>query len=281
MAHPTTTMDEKEKQEQVARRQLIDALNEDLEREYQAIIAYVVYSQVIKGAKYMTIAKELEKHAGEELRHALTISRQIDYLGGTPGVTPRPVEMSDEPEDLLRFDLSAALTQSTPQVNPEGAALAEFRKDVDAYVAFQKKVAATFGAKLDETANQAEIAAREKLLGDAIRKARAEAKPGDIFNPVAVKVFKRLIVVDYKSRAGQKRRLVEGTAAEEIPAFRPTINQTYPSSSPLATFPATLLAGLPALPEEVEYRMVGDYEHLVLRDIEANLIIDYVLDVLP
>lgn len=103
MAHATPTIDEK--REQVTRKQLIDALNEDLAREYQAIIAYVAYSQILKGAQYMTIAKELEKHAGDELRHALTISKQIDYLGGTPGVTPRPVKMSDEPDALLRFDL--------------------------------------------------------------------------------------------------------------------------------------------------------------------------------
>ncbi len=88
-----------------SRNDLIKALNEDLSREYQAIIAYVVYSQMLKGAKYMTIAKELEVHAGEELKHALIISKQIDYLGGTPTVTPQPVKMSDEPDELLRFDL--------------------------------------------------------------------------------------------------------------------------------------------------------------------------------
>lgn len=181
---------------------------------------------------------------------------------------------------LLVIAGSAALTQTTP-VNPDAAALAEFRKQADAYVALHKKIAAAYGTKLTETPSQAKISAREKLLGEAIRQARATAKPGDIFNPAAAKVFKRLIEVDYKSRSGQKRRLVEGTAAEEIPAFRPALNQTYPSTSPLATFPATLLAVLPMLPEGVEYRMVGDYEHLVLRDVEANLIVDYVLNVLP
>jgi bacterioferritin len=75
--------------EPITREQLIDALNEDLAREYQAIIAYVVYSQVLKGAPYMQIAKELEKHAAEELEHALVISKQIDYLGGMPIVAPR------------------------------------------------------------------------------------------------------------------------------------------------------------------------------------------------
>jgi len=87
------------------RKQLIADLNEDLAREYQAIIAYVVYSQVLKGAEYMAIAAELEKHAGEELAHALVIAQQIDYLGGTPAVVPKPVKMSDDPRALLRFDL--------------------------------------------------------------------------------------------------------------------------------------------------------------------------------
>ncbi len=89
----------------LTREQLIGFLNEDLAREYQAIIAYVVYSQVIKGAQYMQIAQELEKHAREELAHALTISKQIDYLGGMPTVTPRPVKTSEKAEDMLRFDL--------------------------------------------------------------------------------------------------------------------------------------------------------------------------------
>jgi bacterioferritin len=90
---------------EVSREQLIGLLNEDLAREYQAIIAYVVYSQVLKGAEYMNIAQELEIHANEELQHALIISKQIDYLGGMPTVAPKPVKVSDKAEDLLRFDL--------------------------------------------------------------------------------------------------------------------------------------------------------------------------------
>jgi bacterioferritin len=91
--------------EEVDREGLIALLNEDLAREYQAIIAYVVYSQVLKGAAYMSIAQELEVHAKQELDHALIIAKQIDYLGGTPTVTPKPVKLSDKAEDLLRFDL--------------------------------------------------------------------------------------------------------------------------------------------------------------------------------
>jgi bacterioferritin len=88
-----------------SREELIKGLNEDLAREYQAIIAYVVYSQVLTGAEYMTIAKELEVHAGEELQHALTIARHIDYLGGTPTVTPKAVAPPKDAKQMLRADL--------------------------------------------------------------------------------------------------------------------------------------------------------------------------------
>ncbi len=92
-------------QSPITRSQLIDALNEDLSREYQAIIAYVNYSQVLKGAAYMSIADQLVEHAKEELDHALKISNSIDYLGGMPTVTPKPVKTSEKAEDMLRFDL--------------------------------------------------------------------------------------------------------------------------------------------------------------------------------
>jgi bacterioferritin len=89
----------------LTRDDLVAKLNEDLAREYQAIIAYVVYSQVLKGAQYMNIAGELEKHAAEELRHALIIAKQIDYLGGMPTVTPKAVRTSEKAEEMLQFDL--------------------------------------------------------------------------------------------------------------------------------------------------------------------------------
>jgi bacterioferritin len=90
---------------EISREKLIEALNDDLAREYQAIISYVVYSQVLKGAEYMSIAGELEKHAQEELAHALTISKQIDYLGGMPTIKPKDVRTSEKATDMLRFDL--------------------------------------------------------------------------------------------------------------------------------------------------------------------------------
>jgi bacterioferritin len=90
---------------EISRERLAELLNEDLSREYQAIIAYVVYSQVLSGAQYMDIAAQLEIHAKQELDHALTLSRQIDYLGKMPTVTPRPVKTSKNAKDMLRFDL--------------------------------------------------------------------------------------------------------------------------------------------------------------------------------
>jgi bacterioferritin len=90
---------------EITRERLAELLNEDLAREYQAIISYVVYSQVLKGAEYMDIADQLEIHAKQELDHALAVSRQIDYLGKMPAVTPKPVRTSDDPKQMLQFDL--------------------------------------------------------------------------------------------------------------------------------------------------------------------------------
>jgi bacterioferritin len=89
----------------LSRDEMVKLLNEDLSREYQAVIAYTIYSQTMKGAAYTDIARELEKHAGEELQHALLVAKQIDYLNGTPVTTPKPVKVSDKAEDMLRFDL--------------------------------------------------------------------------------------------------------------------------------------------------------------------------------
>ena len=94
-------------QTEISREKLIELLNGDLAREYQAIIAYVVYSQVLKGAEYMNIAGELEKHAAQELSHALVISNQIDYLGGMPTVQPKPVRTSEKAKAMLQFDLES------------------------------------------------------------------------------------------------------------------------------------------------------------------------------
>jgi bacterioferritin len=105
MANDQKKSDNQKTSAGVTRELLIAALNEDLAREYQAIIAYVVYSQTLKGAQYMAIAAELEKHAAQELSHALIVSKIVDYLGGEPTVTPKPVKTSEKATEMLRFDL--------------------------------------------------------------------------------------------------------------------------------------------------------------------------------
>src|SRR5258706_11618954 len=106
MAEPKSVANETETE--ISRDRLAELLNEDLSREYQAIIAYVVYSQVLSGAQYMDIASQLAIHAKQELDHALIISRQIDYLGKMPAVTPKPVRTSKNPEEMLQYDLDKA-----------------------------------------------------------------------------------------------------------------------------------------------------------------------------
>ena len=93
--------------EEVTREGLIALLNEDLAREYQAVISYVVYSQTLKGALYMNVASELQRHPAEKLSHALLIAGQIDDLGGQPQGPPKPVQLSSDPRDMLQFDLNA------------------------------------------------------------------------------------------------------------------------------------------------------------------------------
>ncbi len=101
-----TTATDAKGNDQLTREHLAHLLNGDLSREYQAIIAYVVYSQVLKGPQYMNIADQLEEHAKEELGHALILSRQIDYLGAVPTVVPKEVKISEDAKELLHFDLN-------------------------------------------------------------------------------------------------------------------------------------------------------------------------------
>jgi bacterioferritin len=103
---PSETATNKAVTESTTRADLIKGLQEDLSREYQAIIAYVVYSQALKGAEYQSIAKELELHAAEELAHAITIAKQIDYLGGMPNATALPVKLTEDATAMLRADLA-------------------------------------------------------------------------------------------------------------------------------------------------------------------------------
>jgi hypothetical protein len=154
----------------------------------------------------------------------------------------------------------------------QAQALADFSKRVGAYLAQAKQLESSL-PQLKKSDDAAEISAREAAFGLTIRAARSAARPGDIFTPEAAKVFRRLIKDDYRQRSAHRKQLV----LDDIPHFRPKVNQTYPSEAPLATFPATLLAALPVLPEGLEYRLLSDY--LILRDVKANIIVDFIVDV--
>lgn len=93
--------------EAAARQQLIQGLQEDLAREYKAIIQYVIFSQKLDRAAYMNIADQLQEHAHQELNHAMAVARQLDYLGAYPVHEPKPVEVSEDNEQMLWADLRA------------------------------------------------------------------------------------------------------------------------------------------------------------------------------
>lgn len=155
--------------------------------------------------------------------------------------------------------------------------LEEFTKRVEEYVTLHKRLADSVGP-LDETKSQAEIAARATILANAIVAARPGAKQGDIFTIETATIIATLIKEEYRRRPSPVIE-TRGDTQEELPDFVPKVNELYPTSYPLATFPPTLLPLLPKLPEEVEYRIVNHY--LMLRDIESNLIIDFMPNAVP
>ena len=156
-------------------------------------------------------------------------------------------------------------------------AVEEFTSRVNDYVALRNRLADSVGP-LSENMTQEQIAARATALSQAILLARPDARQGDIFTPRAASVFGALIEQEYSRRPPRVREVRED-AQDELPDFVPKVNQLYPTTYPLATFPPELLPLLPRLPEEVEYRVVNHY--LLLRDVESNLIVDFMPRAVP
>lgn len=154
----------------------------------------------------------------------------------------------------------------------ETPATAEFNKRIAAYVDVHQKADGQVPS-LKRTDDPAEISSREIALGAAIRALRADARPGDVMTRDVAQEFRRLIKNDYRSRSREERKIF----LDEVPHFRPKVNERYPSTWPLATFPATLLDVMPKLPDILEYRLLS--EALILRDVKANIIVDFILDV--
>ena len=148
----------------------------------------------------------------------------------------------------------------------------EFNDRIKQYMALHRKLANETG-EIDDTKKPEEITLREQALGKLIRENRASAQPGDIFAPAIQTLFKSLIQQEFSSRTAAMRQ-DRKEDQDELADFTPTVNQTYPPDKPLVTFPAGLLRVLPKLPKELEYRLVQ--RNLILRDIEANLIVDFI-----
>jgi hypothetical protein len=162
-----------------------------------------------------------------------------------------------------------------PQTNPTAAAVHAFQLRVDAYVKLHNQAEGKV-PNLTETADPKKISTREAALGEAIRALRADARPGDIFCEEFRPVLLQLIRDDFAARSATDRRAL----VVELPAkFRLALNMTYPTTLPLVTVPAKLLSALPRLPEVLEYRILG--RHLLLRDVTANLVVDFVRDAVP
>lgn len=164
-----------------------------------------------------------------------------------------------------------------PAVDPTQTVFDDFAKRVGAYMDVRKTVVDSVG-ELDPTKSQAEITARATGLANGLMARRTQAKQGDIFTPEFAALVATLIKEEYKRRSISVQE-TRSDQQDELPDFTPVVNQLYPTTYPLATFPATLLPLLPSLPEQLEYRVVQHY--LVLRDVEANMIVDYMPNAVP
>ena len=172
---------------------------------------------------------------------------------------------------------TACQKEETKKPDPIATTFSDFDDRVGKYLALRKRLVADVG-ELDPTSSQAQIAARANGLAQAVIAARADAKPGDLFTPEISSIVATLIKEEYARRADTVLETREDQQ-DELPDFTPQVNQVYPTSYPLATFPPTLLPLLPALPEQLEYRIVQNY--LVLRDVEANVILDFMPNAVP
>ena len=191
----------------------------------------------------------------------------------TAACTKQPVEKADAPATKVEAPVAPPAAEvDTFVAQTDAAATAEFNKAVAAYVVIHKKADGQVPS-LKRTDDPKEISSREVALGDAIRELRASAGPGDMMAADIAKEFRRLIKKDFRGRSREDRRIF----LDEVPQFRPMVNQRYPSEWPLATFPATLLEVMPKLPDILEYRLLS--EALILRDVKANTVADFIFDV--
>lgn len=208
-------------------------------------------------------------------------------LGSAPVVAQTAAPKPPKPQ------ISTATKEKAAEenANPDAIVLGDFQKRIDAYMAIHKD-ALKEAPPLKETKNPAEIKTRQDALGAKIRAARATAKQGDIMTPEIQNKFRRLMYPVVTSPAPQgtagkevkkdlKEELKENAEERKEEGGKPVVlkvNATYPDDTPLPTTPPQVLMNLPKLPEQLEYRIVG--KNLIIRDVEANIIIDFVPNVI-
>lgn len=163
-----------------------------------------------------------------------------------------------------------------PRVNPDAKALSDFMNNVKHYVALHKKLEDTL-PKLPKEATPQQIDQSQRALGRLMQQARAGAKPGDIFEKNARAVFRRLLLAVF---SGPDAQQLKDSIMDENPGpIKLQVNGRYPDTIPLSTMPPQVLAFLPKLPEELEYRFIAN--RLILLDVHAHTIADYIENALP
>jgi hypothetical protein len=197
-----------------------------------------------------------------------------------PAPPSNPQPSASEPQKDVRAAKTGAVTVAAQQagVNADGAILADFNARVQKYVDVHKS-AAKGDAKLKQTENPSEILAAQEILASRIRTARADAKHGDIFTPEIRNVFRKLLAPETKGEDGRDAKAVLKEDAPSPGSIPFKVHAKYPEGAPLPSVPATFLMNLPTLPEPLEYRIIG--KHLVLLDTGANIIVDFISNVVP
>lgn len=168
---------------------------------------------------------------------------------------------------------TARASGQEPRVNPDAKILLDFKQRVDAYMELHQRLEKQV-PPLKAKAEANEIKAHEDALAKAIRAERKNAKPGDVFTPEIATLFRRLMYPELKGPdAADTKKAIDDDAPTTVQL---KVNAAYPDNAPLPTVPPNLLASVPQLPKDLEYRIVG--KHLILRDVQANLIVDYMLN---
>jgi hypothetical protein len=171
--------------------------------------------------------------------------------------------------------------QNQPTQNPppglKSPGFQEFSARVQKYVQLHKSIEAKV-PKLKATNEPELIAAHQKILARKIKAARLHAKRGDIFTPTAKVDFVKAISSEFQGPQAShaKATIKQGAPLKQVHLH---VNEIYPESIPYTSVPPTMLQNLPKLPEEVAYRAVSS--DLVLLDVRANLVVDYLPGIIP